>query len=85
MITFSVFLLTFIIAVLFIARSSRRHAGAQGETERVAQDALPKIGAIAERAHSVRFGRPPTNLPHTIGKRGVHDSWYPPTKKAAKR
>jgi hypothetical protein len=85
MITFVVFLVMFVVTVLILARTTRhRRDVVQDETERVAQQTLPQIGEIAERAHTARFGRPPTNLPQPAGPRQAHVSWYPPTKKAAK-
>jgi len=86
MTTFILFLVAFIVAILVMARHvNRRQHAVEGETERVAQDALPAIGEIAERAHSRRFGRPPTNLPSAAGDRSHRTSWYPESKKVAKR
>jgi hypothetical protein len=86
MTTFVLFLVAFVVAILLMARHmNRRQHAVEGETERVAQDALPAIGKIAERAHSHRFGRPPTNLPAAAGDRSRQTSWYPESKKVAKR
>lgn len=86
MTTFILFLVAFVVAILLMARHvNRRQHAVEGETERVAQDTLPTIGEIAERAHSRRFGRPPTNLPSAPGDRNRRASWYPESKKVAKR
>lgn len=93
MTTFIVFLLAFIVVLMLMARSTRRRqVGVADEMERVASEELPRIGAIAERAHSMRFGRPPTNVPVPAAAAAEKDdrpksiSWYPATKKvAAKR
>lgn len=89
MITFVVFLVVFIVTIMLMARrTSRQQHTVSEETERVAKDALPTIGEIAERAHLRTFGRPPTNLPPPEpapnGERSKRASWYP-EKKVAKR
>lgn len=84
-ISFLIFLLVFVVVILFLTRSARRRQHVSDETERVAAEELPKIGEIAERAHSRRFGRPPTDVPKANGARTSAASWYPESKKYAKR
>jgi hypothetical protein len=86
--TFIVFLALFIVVIMWMARRTNRHQHSiDDKTEAVAQDALPVIGEIAERAHSRKFGRPPTNLPPAVpdGERRSRTSWYPESKRVAKR
>jgi len=69
----------FMVAMLIgLAIASRRGKTRIQETEDVASKALPLIGHVAERTHSQRFGRAPTNLP--VSNREAKTSWYPPTK-----
>lgn len=68
-------LMLIVIAGLFLA--SRRGRRVDQQVEDIASQALPEIGEIAERQHSITFGRPPTNTPGPEGE----TTWYPPLKK----
>jgi hypothetical protein len=67
-------LMVVFVAIYFVAGRRSRHVDAS--TERVASVALPKIGEIADKQHTLRFGRPPTGTED----RTKSSSWYPPTK-----
>lgn len=64
------------LVATYILMGRRRTRHIDNQTEDVASTALPTIGEIAERQHSIRFGRPPT---HTTS------SWYPPPAKKKHR
>lgn len=78
--TFIIWIVAMLIAVGLLVIVGHRGKTQASKTEQVAQEALPTIGGIAERQHTMRFGRPPSNVPV---RAGVKDSWYPPTKKKA--
>ena len=88
MTTFVVFLVMFIVAVLILTRATRhRRDVVQDEMERVAQETLPRIGEIAERAAQQHFGRRRADSYPAPGGASMdrrRTSWYPPTEKAAK-
>ena len=68
--------MVFMLGLLLIA--GKRSRPRDEATEKVAAQALPAIGKIAERQHTMRFGRPPSDVP---GRAGAQDSWYPKNKK----
>ena len=76
--TFIIWIAAAVFVVVLLVVAGKRSKPVVETTEKVAQEALPAIGAIAERQHTLRFGRPPTNTP---GRAGASDSWYPKTKK----
>jgi hypothetical protein len=80
-ITFLVWAALMVAMVIGLALASRRGRTRAQETEDVASEALPAIGRAAERTHSVRFGRAPTDVPGQ--SREKNSSWYPPTKTRA--
>lgn len=70
-IAWAVFMVLVLAGFVWVALRGR---GVQGKTEDVASKALPEIGAVAEKRHTQRFGRAPTNAP---GSPSGSRSWYP--------
>jgi hypothetical protein len=60
-----------VLMLFFLIWESRKKRESIRQIEDMASKALPEIGQVAERAHSVRFGVP------LNGARPEH-SWYPP-------
>lgn len=79
-IAWSVFMVAMLVGLGFASRRGRSRAQ---QTEDIASQALPAIGRVAERTHSMRFGVMPITAGG--GDRQKRTSWYPPTRtKAAK-
>lgn len=76
MTSFTVWVVLMVVALIAVFVISRRDRPQEDVAESIAADALPKIGEIAERQHTMRFGRPPTNTPGPPGE----SIWYPPKK-----
>lgn len=69
----------FVLVALVVHTKRSRHV--ELKSEDIASQALPEIGSIAERQHTLRFGRPPTNTPGPPGT----SVWYPPKEKKRTR
>jgi len=67
----AIFMIASLVGLFILGR---RTSPSQQKMEDVASSALPRIGGIAEKHHSQRFGRPPTNAP---GRK----PWYPEVPK----
>jgi predicted PurR-regulated permease PerM len=70
-ISFFVWVGLMVLMLLFLFWEGRKKRAAIRQIEDIASKALPEIGQVAERAHSLRFGVP------LNGARPEH-SWYPP-------
>jgi hypothetical protein len=81
MVSFYAWVFFFLFVVIALVWQAKRSRHVEEISEDVASQALPTIGSIAERQHTLRFGRPPTNTPGPPGT----SVWYPPTKKKRHR
>jgi len=77
-VVWSVFMAAMVVGLVMASRRGRRRTQ---ETEDVASKALPEIGRVAERTHSMRFGVIPMEAAKTNREKRI--SWYPPTKTRA--